>query len=123
MHFQSQYQSPGNLNEIGFFTDCDMIIQTDRGVSRLHAEIIVDAMCPTLSHDGSTCTNVHVRDHSKFGTFVNKKDASKAVHSRPNKVETLKDGDVISFGTGNASFRWICLAYEMAVHFIHNFFF
>lgn len=82
-----------------------MIIQTDRGVSRLHAEIIVDAMCPILSHDGSTWTNVHVRDHSKFGTFVNKKDAAKAVHSRPNKVETLKDGDIISFGTGNASFR------------------
>ncbi|MCL7042809.1 hypothetical protein MKW94_027966 [Papaver nudicaule] len=77
---------------------CDVIINTDKGVSRVHAEVVVNSM---------TSLDVHIKDLSKYGTFINKKTGSKAkVHDNPNKETTLKDGDLISFGTGNATYRF-----------------
>ncbi|CAA6655737.1 unnamed protein product [Spirodela intermedia] len=91
--------------------DCDVIIQTDRAVSRVHAEIIIDAMHPRDSSRNRSSTDrpyARIRDHSKFGTFINKESGSQPVNTFPNKEALLKDGDLLSFGTGNATFRF-CL--------------
>lgn len=51
-------------------------------------------------------TGVRIKDCSKYGTFINKNLGSKEkVHEFPNKEATLKDGDLVSFGTGNATYR------------------
>uniref|UniRef100_A0A1D1YAH2 Nibrin n=2 Tax=Anthurium amnicola TaxID=1678845 RepID=A0A1D1YAH2_9ARAE len=89
--------------------DCDVIIQTDRAVSRVHAEIIVDVMTPESSSCNKISVNlpgVRIRDLSKFGTFVNKELGNQAVHTFPNKEAALKNGDLVSFGTGVATFRF-----------------
>ncbi|XP_073150650.1 nibrin homolog isoform X2 [Henckelia pumila] len=52
-------------------------------------------------------SKVRVRDCSKYGTFINKNlDLKKNVHEFPNKEASLKDGDLVSFGTGNATYRF-----------------
>ncbi|XP_010249688.1 PREDICTED: nijmegen breakage syndrome 1 protein isoform X2 [Nelumbo nucifera] len=83
---------------------CDVIINTDKGVSRIHAEIIVDAMTsfdPHQNRPSGFPLEVRIRDCSKYGTFINKKLGKGAkVHEHPNKEMTLKDGDLVSFGTG-----------------------
>lgn len=81
---------------------CDIIITKDKGVSRVHAEIFVDVQTqPSIS----SC-KVLIRDCSKYGTFINKNLGSmEKVHQFPNKETTLRDGDLISFGTGNATYR------------------
>ncbi|MQL72211.1 hypothetical protein Taro_004518 [Colocasia esculenta] len=94
-------------------SNCDVIIQTDRAVSRVHAEIIVDVMAPRSSsrnRSSNDLPNVRIRDLSKFGTFINKDSGSQAVNTFPNKKAVLKDGDLISFGTGIATFR--CTSYS-----------
>ncbi|KAF5199610.1 Nijmegen breakage syndrome 1 protein [Thalictrum thalictroides] len=79
---------------------CDVIINTDKGVSRIHAEVIVDSMTNFSS-------NVHIKDCSKYGTFINKKSETQIkVSEYLNKVVPLKDGDLLSFGTGNATYRF-----------------
>ncbi|OVA10350.1 Forkhead-associated (FHA) domain [Macleaya cordata] len=89
---------------------CDVIINTDKGVSRIHAEVVVHSMTSldALQRKSSNfSSDVHVKDCSKYGTFINKKLGSKSkVHEYPNKEITLKDGDLISFGTGNATYRF-----------------
>ncbi|KAK1261381.1 hypothetical protein QJS04_geneDACA019507 [Acorus gramineus] len=102
--------------------DCDVIIQTDRGVSRLHAEIVVDRMTsqdPSLDASASFPSDVRIRDLSKFGTFINKK--TKAVLSGPNKEETLTNGDLVSFGTGNAIFRFCFVPLIFFIHCLKTF--
>lgn len=88
---------------------CDIIITKDKGVSRVHAEIFVDAMTssnPLLSKSSSESFKVRIRDCSKYGTFINKNLGSmEKVHEFPNKETSLADGNLLSFGTGNASYK------------------
>ncbi|KAG4114549.1 hypothetical protein ERO13_D12G051500v2 [Gossypium hirsutum] len=78
---------------------CDIIIHKDKGVSRIHAHIMVDEMTQSCQ--------VRIRDLSKYGTFINKNlSSNKKVHHFPNKQTFLEDGDLLSFGTGNATFRF-----------------
>lgn len=79
-------------------TGCDVIITKDKGVSRVHAEIIVN----TMIH------SVQIRDCSKYGTFVSKNvGPKKKVHELPNKETALQDGDLVSFGTGSATYKYV----------------
>lgn len=89
------------------FVDCDVIIQNDKGVSRIHAELVVDAMTSwdPLNISSSFLSDVRIIDKSKYGTFINKEKGSKPLNEFPNKETTLKNGDLVSFGTGNAVFR------------------
>lgn len=77
-------------------------MKKDKGVSRVHAEIIVDAM--TSMGPGTTNSSyVRIKDLSKYGTFINKNLGSEnRVH---NKESALRDGDMVSFGTGTATYR------------------
>lgn len=51
-------------------------------------------------------SQVQIRDCSKYGTFIDRDPGSKEkVQEFPNKETTLKDGDVVQFGTGNARYR------------------
>ncbi|MBA0743237.1 hypothetical protein Gogos_005942, partial [Gossypium gossypioides] len=78
---------------------CDIIIHKDKGVSRIHAHIMVDEMTQSCQ--------VRIRDLSKYGTFINKNlSSNKKVHHFPNKQTSLEDGDLLSFGTGNGTFRF-----------------
>ncbi|KAH8486229.1 hypothetical protein H0E87_025302 [Populus deltoides] len=47
-------------------------------------------------------SRVLIRDCSKYGTYINKEK----VHKFLNKETFLKDGDVVSFGTGTAVYRF-----------------
>ncbi|XXG86742.1 hypothetical protein AAC387_Pa11g1575 [Persea americana] len=82
--------------------DCDVIIQNDKGVSRIHAELVVDAMTSwdPLNISSSFLSDVRIIDKSKYGTFINKEKGSKPLNEFPNKETTLKNGDLVSFGTG-----------------------
>ncbi|EYU37183.1 hypothetical protein MIMGU_mgv1a021996mg, partial [Erythranthe guttata] len=87
---------------------CDIITTKDKGVSRVHAEIIVDEMVcmdhlqKRLLHKSS---KVRIRDCSKYGTFINKNtDSKEKVHEFANKETILTDGDLVAFGTGNANY-------------------
>lgn len=89
---------------------CDVIVNKDKGVSRIHAEIVVDVMS-SLEHlqnkSSNISSNVRIRDCSKYGTFISKNlGAKERVHEFPNKEATVKDGDLVSFGTGNATYRF-----------------
>ncbi|XP_059623310.1 nibrin homolog isoform X2 [Cornus florida] len=89
---------------------CDVIINKDKGVSRIHSEIVVEGMASLdqlQNKPSKVSSSVRIRDCSKYGTFINKSQGSKEkVHEFPNKETTLKDGDLISFGTGNATYRF-----------------
>lgn len=89
---------------------CDVIVNKDKGVSRIHAELVIDAMTSSdhLKKKSSVkSSNIRIRDCSKYGTFINKNLGSKEkVHEFPNKETTLEDGDLVSFGTGNATYRF-----------------
>ncbi|GMH13279.1 hypothetical protein Nepgr_015120 [Nepenthes gracilis] len=86
---------------------CDVTISKDKGVSRIHAEIFVDAMDCLANQSSSVTSNVRIRDCSKYGTFIGQNLSSKEkVHECQGKLTSLKDGDLISFGTGNATFRF-----------------
>ena len=51
-------------------------------------------------------SKVQIRDCSKYGTFISRNlDSKEKVHEFPNKEATLKDGDVVTFGTGIAQYR------------------
>ncbi|KAL5574079.1 hypothetical protein UlMin_023676 [Ulmus minor] len=63
---------------------CHIIITKDKGVSCVHAEVLVD-----------------------YETFINKNLGSmEKVHEFPSKEISLTDGNLISFGTGNATYRF-----------------
>ncbi|XP_057809293.1 nibrin homolog isoform X2 [Salvia miltiorrhiza] len=89
---------------------CDVIINKDKGVSRVHAEIIVNEMVHMDHLENRNSNNnseVQIRDCSKYGTFINRYRGTKEkVHEFPNKEATLEDGDVVAFGTGNARYRF-----------------
>ncbi|XP_052303552.1 nibrin homolog isoform X2 [Populus trichocarpa] len=84
---------------------CDVIICKDKGVSRIHAELVVDEMISMdhpLHMKSDLPSRVLIRDCSKYGTYINKEK----VHKFLNKETSLKDGDVVSFGTGTAVYRF-----------------
>ncbi|KAF3787729.1 Nibrin [Nymphaea thermarum] len=83
--------------------DCDVIIEKDRTISRIHADMIIDWDPLQIKLNGHS--KALLTDHSKFGTFINNESGSKPIFSLPNKQVNLKDGDRVSFGTGNATFR------------------
>lgn len=85
---------------------CDIIVNKDKGVSRVHAEIVVDAMI-VLEDTKKKSSGVRIRDCSKYGTFVKKPVGVKEkVHEFPNKEMMLDESDLVSFGTGNATYRY-----------------
>ncbi|KAI4373619.1 hypothetical protein MLD38_011727 [Melastoma candidum] len=101
---------------------CDIIVNKDKGVSRVHAEIIVNSMnasCTRAVKNPSSSGDVVIRDCSKYGTFINKNLGSQGkVHELPIKEASLGDGDIVSFGTGSASFRFcyvpiVCFLFGM----------
>lgn len=51
----------------------------------------------------SSCARII--DKSKYGTFVSKESGSKVARLVKNKDTVLNDGDLITFGTSNATFR------------------
>ncbi|KAK9074846.1 hypothetical protein SSX86_003165 [Deinandra increscens subsp. villosa] len=85
---------------------CDIIVNKDKGVSRVHAEIVIDEMV-SKENTKKKSSEIRIRDCSKYGTFIKKPVGSKEkVHEFPNKETTLDDEDLVSFGTGNASYRF-----------------
>ncbi|XP_019096869.1 PREDICTED: nijmegen breakage syndrome 1 protein isoform X1 [Camelina sativa] len=91
---------------------CDIIINKDKGVSRIHAELTFDATTVSTSRrnkssDETSSFVIRVKDCSKYGTFVKTDLGPKEkVHELPDKEKILKDGDVITFGTGSATYRF-----------------
>ncbi|KAI3712742.1 hypothetical protein L1987_71307 [Smallanthus sonchifolius] len=85
---------------------CDVIVNKDKGVSRVHAEIITDEMI-SKEDTKKKSSEIRIRDCSKYGTFIKKPVGSKEkVHEFPNKETALDDADLVSFGTGNATYRF-----------------
>lgn len=98
--------------------DCDVVVQTDTSISREHAEIVVDKMTsldPSKSKS-MTPSCVRIIDRSKFGTTINKDMASKATQLKKNQEIMLTDGDSVTFGTSNATFRF---SYVPLIIFLH----
>lgn len=98
---------------------CDIIINKDKGVSRIHAEIVINAMTSSdnlQKNSSNVASKVRIRDCSKYGTFINKDLISKQkVHEFPNRETTLQDGDMVSFGTGNATYRFSFVPFKFFV--------
>ncbi|KAL1211413.1 Nibrin-like protein [Cardamine amara subsp. amara] len=88
---------------------CDIIINKDKGVSRIHAELTLDATAVSTSRrnkSSETSFVIRVKDCSKYGTFIKTALGTKVkLHELPNKEKILNDGDLISFGTGSATYR------------------
>lgn len=98
-----------SLCDLVYSAGCDLTIAKDKGVSRIHAEILVDAMIPLNSHNShlsNICSKVRISDCSKYGTFVRRNSGLKEkLHELSKKEASLCDGDVVSFGSGNATYR------------------
>ena len=88
-------------------TDCDVIVQTDTSISRVHAEIAIEKMVAWDPHSGAPASPsfVHVIDRSKYGTFVNKVHGTQGSRLHKDEDMMLTDGDAVTFGTGSATFR------------------
>ncbi|KAK7321448.1 hypothetical protein VNO77_32101 [Canavalia gladiata] len=89
---------------------CDVIITKDKGVSRVHAELVINTMNllnPLPNEHSHLSPSIQIRDCSKYGTFISKNvGPKKKVHELPNKEMGLEDGDLISFGTGSATYKF-----------------
>ncbi|GAB2211382.1 hypothetical protein Droror1_Dr00024694 [Drosera rotundifolia] len=101
---------------------CDVIINKEKGVSRVHAEMFIDSMACLGSIENRSSgikSYARIRDCSKYGTFiVHDGDSKIKVHECPSKEATVQDGDLISFGTGNATYRF---SFVPLIFFIGNF--
>nr|CAB3499330.1 unnamed protein product [Digitaria exilis] len=99
--------------------DCDVIVQADTSISRVHAEIEVEKMVSWDPHSGGPASPscVRVVDRSKYGTFVNKVHGTQGSRLHKNEDVMLTDGDTVTFGTGNATFR---LLFVPIVAFFHG---
>lgn len=100
-------------------TDCDAIVQTDTSISRVHAEITIEKMVAWDPHCGAPASPSYVRvvDCSKYGTFVNKVQGTQGSRLHKDEDVMLGDGDTVTFGTGNATFR---LSFVPIVVFFHG---
>lgn len=89
-------------------TDCDVIVQADTSISRVHAEIAIEKMVAWDLNSGAPASPSYVRvvDRSKYGTFVNKVHGTQGSRLHKDEDVMLTDGDTVTFGTGNATFRW-----------------
>ncbi|XP_038906978.1 nijmegen breakage syndrome 1 protein isoform X2 [Benincasa hispida] len=101
---------------------CDLPITKDKGVSRIHAEIVVDTMIFLNSHKSclsNVSSKVKIRDCSKYGTFVRRNSGLKEkIHELPRKEASLYDGDMVSFGSGNATYRFSFV--QLLFYVIHS---
>ncbi|CAD6212978.1 unnamed protein product [Miscanthus lutarioriparius] len=99
--------------------DCDIIVQTDTSISRVHAEIAIEKMVAWDPHSGApACPSfVRVIDRSKYGTFVNKVHGTQGSRLHKDEDMMLTDGDAVTFGTGNATFR---LSFVPIVAYFHG---
>ncbi|XP_078162236.1 nijmegen breakage syndrome 1 [Carex rostrata] len=88
--------------------DCDVIVQNDTLISRVHAEIIVDKIISwEPANTGPTCqSHVRILDRSKYGTFVKRNEGSEATRLKKDEDVMLRDNDLITFGTSSATFRF-----------------
>lgn len=88
-------------------TDCDVIVQTDPSISRVHAEIVIEKMVAWDPHSGAPASPSYVRvvDRSKYGTFVNKVHGTQGSRLHKDEDVMLTDGDTVTFGTGKVTFR------------------
>lgn len=86
--------------------DCAVTINTDKTVSRLHADIIVGPSLTVLPTEGAIPRpSIKIKDLSKFGTFINKQHESHPIKDLPDAEAPLKDGDIVTFGSTHCSFR------------------
>lgn len=88
---------------------CDVTICNDKSISRIHAEIIVDAMeslGPIENRSSNFSSKVRIRDCSKYGTFFERNGTRKKILDCPGKEIYLSDGDLVTFGTGNVIYRF-----------------
>uniref|UniRef100_A0A0E0M911 Nibrin homolog n=1 Tax=Oryza punctata TaxID=4537 RepID=A0A0E0M911_ORYPU len=99
--------------------DCDVIVQTDTSISRIHAEIVVEKMVAWDPQSGAPASPSYVRvvDRSKYGTFFNKVQGTQGSRLHKDEDAMLSDGDTVTFGTGNATFR---LSFVPIVVFFHG---
>ncbi|KAJ1295091.1 hypothetical protein BS78_01G197000 [Paspalum vaginatum] len=99
--------------------DCDVIVQSDTSISRVHAEIVIEKMVAWDPHSGAPSSPSHVRvvDRSKYGTFVNKVHGTQGSRLHKDENVMLSDGDNVTFGTGSATFR---LSFVPIVAFFHG---
>ncbi|XP_073002230.1 nibrin homolog [Typha latifolia] len=100
--------------------DCDVVVQTDTSISRVHAEIIVDEMVswdPSRTESVDFHSNVRIVDRSKYGTSINKESGAEGSRMRKDQEVVLKHGDLVTFGTGNATFR---LSFVPIITFLHG---
>uniref|UniRef100_A0A0D9XKV9 Nibrin homolog n=1 Tax=Leersia perrieri TaxID=77586 RepID=A0A0D9XKV9_9ORYZ len=99
--------------------DCDVIVQTDPSISRVHAEIAVEKMVAWDPKSGAPASPSYVRvvDRSKYGTFVNKVQGTQGNRLHKDEDAMLSDGDALTFGTGNATFR---LSFVPIVVYFHG---
>ncbi|CAL4933999.1 unnamed protein product [Urochloa decumbens] len=99
--------------------DCDVIVQADTSISRVHAEIAIEKMVAWDPRSGGPASPSYVRvvDRSKYGTFVNKVHGTQGSRLHKDEDVMLNDGDAVTFGTGNATFR---LSFVPIVAFFHG---
>lgn len=103
---QKYYISAAGTYTVGR-KDCD-IVQTETSISRVHAEIAVEKMVAWEPRSGAPANPscVSVVDRSKYGTFVNKVQGTQGSRLRKDEVVVLSDGDTVTFGNGNMTFRF-----------------
>ncbi|CAN6282682.1 unnamed protein product [Urochloa humidicola] len=99
--------------------DCHVIVQADTSISRVHAEIAIEKMVAWDPRSGAPASPSYVRvvDRSKYGTFVNKVQGTQGSRLHKDEDVMLTDGDTVTFGTGNATFR---LSFVHIVAFFHG---
>ncbi|KAK3157847.1 hypothetical protein QOZ80_2AG0129050 [Eleusine coracana subsp. coracana] len=98
---------------------CDVNVQTDTSISRIHAEISIEKMVAWDPRSGAVATPscVRVVDRSKYGTFVNKVHGTQGSRLHKDEDVVISDGDIVTFGSGNGAFR---LSFVPIVVFFHG---
>ncbi|VAH04548.1 nijmegen breakage syndrome 1 protein-like [Triticum dicoccoides] len=113
---QKYYISAAGTYTVGR-KDCD-IVQTETSISRVHAEIAVEKMVAWEPRSGAPASPscVSVVDRSKYGTFVNKVQGTQGSRLRKDEVVVLSDGDTVTFGNGNMTFRFSFVSIVVFFH-------
>ncbi|KAH9625604.1 hypothetical protein KSS87_017079 [Heliosperma pusillum] len=107
LHLRRRNDNERGYTQILDVDGCDVTVGNDKGVSRVHAEILVEEMEPFDSLSSGPSTKVRIRDCSKYGTLIGRgSHVKERVHECPGREMYLKDGDLVSFGTGTVTFRF-----------------
>eukprot|EP01027_Heterolobosea_sp_BB2_P018021 GEZU01025448.1.p1 GENE.GEZU01025448.1~~GEZU01025448.1.p1 ORF type:complete len:117 (+),score=10.24 GEZU01025448.1:74-424(+) len=77
---------------------CDITIETDKSISRNHAEIVVDQLKVEDIGDTGTRPKISIVDLSKYGTYVN---GTKC----PKMPVELQDGAIIRVGVYSTFYK------------------